>query len=95
VIDLLLDDAFDLAVEAGDLVVGQSTQQHQNLLLLLSKGELRHFPLTGVGIRSYMLDDGSIGIANGAIKREFEADGMVVQRVQNRAGGLQIVASYA
>ena len=93
--DLLLDDGFDLAIEGGDLVVGASTQQHQHLLLLLSKGELRQFPLRGVGTRSYLLEDVTLGTLNSLIKREFEADGMTVKRIQHRAGGLQIDADYA
>jgi hypothetical protein len=39
--DYLLDTDFDLRIEGGDFVVGQSDAQHQDLLMLLNKGELQ------------------------------------------------------
>lgn len=45
--DLLLDDDFDLRIEDGDLVVGESDDQHVQLNLLSSPGEWRQFPLIG------------------------------------------------
>jgi hypothetical protein len=47
--DILLDDNNDLRIENGDFVVGDSTKQHQKLLLMLSKGDTRQFALDGVG----------------------------------------------
>ena len=93
--DLLLNQGFDLAIEGGDLVVGESTRQHQQLLLLLGKGELRQFPLRGVGLRSYLNDDVTIGSVNSLVKREFEADGMTVRRISSLpSGALNIDALY-
>lgn len=91
--DILLDDGFDLKIENGDLVIGDSTEQHQQLLLLANKGELREFPTRGVGIRGWLLDD-QAGNLNGAIKREFEADGMTVESVNTRNGQINIEAAY-
>jgi len=48
--DILLDDGFDLKVENGDLVVGESDGQHLTLIALLEPGQLRHSPLTGLGV---------------------------------------------
>lgn len=96
--DILLDSDFDLLFSDGDLVVGESTQQHQQLLLLCEKGEIREFPTAGVGLNSYMLDD-NVGSLNGEIKRQFEKDGMKVDLVKSRVAGgnlssLEIQASY-
>lgn len=90
--DILLVD-FELAFSEGDFLIGESTQQHQQLLLLLDKGALRGAPTRGVGLLGWLLDDQS-GNLNGAIKREFEADGMVVQTVQGTYKTLQIAATY-
>lgn len=52
--DFLLDDSYDLAIESGDLVVGESDQQHIGLLLQTSQGEWRQDPLVGVGLARYL-----------------------------------------
>lgn len=94
-IDILLDTDFDLKIAGGDFVVGESTRQHQQLLLLIEKGELREFPVRGVGAQSWLLDDIQAGDFAAAVKREFEADGMKVLLVKSSAAGnLQIEASY-
>ena len=91
--DILLTDEFDLFFEDGDFVIGESTEQHQALLLLIDKGELREFPQRGVGLRTWINDDND-GDLNAAIKREFEADGMKVLAVQGRATKLRVEAIY-
>lgn len=85
-VDLLLDDNFDILIQNGDLVAGESTRQHQSLFLHIEKGELREFPLRGVGVRSWLLDD-QMGDLNAAIKRELEADGQKVKLVKMLANG--------
>ncbi|MEO0337579.1 MAG: oxidase [Bacteroidota bacterium] len=92
-IDILINDGFDLEIENGDFLIGQSTRQHQALLLLTEKGEWREFPLRGVGAVRWINDDLS-GDLNGAIKREYEADGMVVNGVKGNIENLQIEAYY-
>ena len=78
--------------------MGESTRQHQQLLLLSQKGEIREFPTVGVGVQNWILDN-SPGDLNGEIKREFEADGMEVQQVKARVNSsglsnLEIEAVY-
>jgi len=48
--DILLDDNFDLKVENGDFAVRPSDGQHLALIALLEPGQLRHSPLTGLGM---------------------------------------------
>jgi len=91
--DILLDGDFDLQIADGDFVVGDATLQHQQLLILIEKGELREFPTRGVGIKSWLLDDRA-GDLNGAIKREFEADGMTVNSVRQVNGEIKVDANY-
>jgi hypothetical protein len=83
-VDLLLDENFEILIEDGDFVPGESTRQHQTLLLYAEKGEIREFPTRGVGVRSWLLDERP-GDLNAQIKREYEADGMTVLQVKSAA----------
>lgn len=92
--DYLHDDDFDLKIENGDFVVGESTQQHQQLLLLLEKGELRQYPKTGVGLKTFLNDD-NIGDLNQEIQKQFEADGMTISKLKIFSDGkAEIAAVY-
>jgi hypothetical protein len=92
--DLLLDTDYDIKIATGDFVAGESTQQHQALLILSEKGEFREFPTRGVGAQSWLNDDVNFGDFNAEIKRQFEVDGMRVLSVQGKAEKLQIEAYY-
>lgn len=48
--DILLDDDFDLHMERGDFVVGDSDEQHLQLIAILSPGCIRYSPLTGLAL---------------------------------------------
>ena len=93
-LDILLTSDFELATANGDLVTGESTRQHQQLLILIEKGGLREFPTRCVGAQSWLNDDVPFGDFNGAVKREFEADGMKVLRANGTGFNLQIEAVY-
>lgn len=92
--DILLNDDNDLLFENGDLIIGESTRQHQELLLLIEKGELREFPTSCVGIRSWLNDDAGFAGIKSAIKREFEIDGMSVSRITIENGKIITESSY-
>jgi hypothetical protein len=84
---LHIDD--DLKIADGDFVTGESTLQHQQLLLRLKKGELRQFPKTGVGVDDFLLDD-TPGDVYMEIRKQFGADGMTVRKLEigfNEADG--------
>ena len=71
----------DLLLQNGDWVMGESTRQHQDHLLLAQKGELREFPTAGVGVHDWLLDETRNDLAR-EIKRQFEADGMDVLEIK-------------
>ncbi len=54
-IDYLHTTEHDLMIKDGDFVTGFSDEQHIEVLLLAWKGEVKEFPLAGVGIRNYGL----------------------------------------
>ncbi|MCX6232441.1 MAG: oxidase [Bacteroidetes bacterium] len=94
VYDILLDENFDLAVVDGDFVLGESTQQHQELLLLINKGELKEFPLAGVGLNEYLLDDGEMLELTQEICKQFSVDGMKVGEIELSGESIKINAEY-
>lgn len=91
--DILLDTDFDLKIVDGDLVIGESTEQSQQLLLLIEKGELREYPTRCVGVQQWLNDD-SPGDLNAEIKREYEADGMKVFTVKGSGLNVKVNAEY-
>lgn len=91
-LDILLAD-FAPRIQDGDLVIGESTRQHQEILLLVEKGELRQHPLSGVGIRNEMLDDNPAAV-RAEVKRQFELDGMRILELKGSAARLNIEAVY-
>lgn len=92
--DLLLNERNDLAFADGDFVAGESTQQHQQLLLISNKGDWREHPVIGVGLFRALKDDDANTILSD-IKSEFEADGMIVNSIRmDASGNLNIDAIY-
>jgi hypothetical protein len=91
--DFLIDVDFDLLLSSGDLVIGQSDLQHQELLLLIEKGTNKEFPTRGVGIQTQILDE-KAEVLKSRIKREFELDGMKVKKIKITNGEFQLEAHY-
>lgn len=92
--DILLDKNFDLQIVGNDFVIGDSTQQNQQALLVTNKGEFRTAPKVGVGVIRAVLDD-SPGSIKGEIIEQFEADGMTISALSvSHVGAINIDASY-
>ncbi len=91
--DLLLDEDLGLIIRDGDLVIGESTQQHQACLLIADEGNYLFAPLAPVGLQKYLLDDDLEG-AKQEIVKKFELDGMKVRRITLTETDVSIDASY-
>lgn len=79
--DIQLTEGLDLQIAGGDFAIGESTLQHQLLLLRLNKGDLKEYPLACVGVERYLKDE-DFGGLTGEVKRECESDGMDVKKVE-------------
>ncbi len=91
--DILLNN-FDLAYNAnGEIVRGESTLQHQQLLLLCSKGEFKESPTACVGAYGFLKDD-NVSDFLAEVKKEFERDGMQVNSLKLVDGVLKFDAPY-
>ena len=94
--DFLLDDDGDLKLDetTGDLVIGESTAQHQNLLLMTEKGQWKENPDCGVGAIRYLENEDPAGLLR-EVRVQFASDGMNVKQVQfDKTGKLIIDATY-
>jgi hypothetical protein len=83
--DIGLNDDLSLSIAAGDFQVVESTERHQQLLLLYEPGSLRNDLLAGVGIGGYILSDTDEVVVEKAIEREFRLDGMTLRRLDVRS----------
>lgn len=94
--DILLDDELQLQENEAtmDWVEGESTAQHQQLLLLTPKGSWKENPGTGVGAMNY-LESESPNELLAEISRQYRADGMdIVTLGINAQQQLVIEANY-
>jgi hypothetical protein len=91
--DYLYGDDFDLVIENGDFKKGESTEQHQQDLLIAHKGEFRLSPLVGVGIADILNDEG-FGENLQEVQRQFEMDGMTISQMRVNGQELEIKAEY-
>lgn len=90
--DVLLEDS-DLSMTRQDLVVGESTNQHQQLLLVTTPGEWKNSPLAGVGLTGWLNDERTGNLVT-EVRRQFKSDGMEVRNISYEQGRLKIDAAY-
>jgi hypothetical protein len=93
--DFLLDTDGDLLLDTnGDFVLGESTTQHQQLLIMTTKGAWKENPLVGVGAMQYLENEDNAGLLN-EIRKQFTTDGMTVTKIAYEVTGkLLINAAY-
>jgi hypothetical protein len=95
---ILLDENYDLRIEvrrdatgkiAGGMAAGSTIFQNQHVLLLAEKGEIKEYPLVGVGIKTYVDDENPANLTR-AIRTEFAGEGMRVKRIDFENGKIKI-----
>lgn len=91
--DLLLDAGKELAFSDGDFATGESTLQHQELLIFTNKGEWKEAPTVAVGAIGFLKDEDEAGLL-AEVKAQFEIDGMEVKSVTLQNSNLNTDARY-
>lgn len=92
--DILLDDTLDLQIVNGDFVVGESTEQHQKILILADKAEFKEYPMRGVGVLRYLEEETPDNLAR-EIRQEFTIDTMTVNQIKIATDlTIQVDANY-
>ena len=85
----------DLDLGMSDLLVTESTYQHQLDLLYSDEGHIRQKPEAGVGAVNYMMGGDPEALLR-STRKEFTADGMKVTRVafSEYSNDLNVEADY-
>lgn len=92
--DILLNESLDLDFHAGDLAAGYSDLQHQQLLLMTNRGNIKEFPAVGIDAFGYLQDNDTSALLR-EIRRQFTVDGMQVKTINiTDTGQLNIDAAY-
>ena len=95
-LDILLTQDYDLLIADGDLVVGEATRQHQQLILLNDLGQIDIAPLCGVGVMGWLLnDEADTDTLRHAIGQQFKADGLVIRKLDlSNLPTIKLAAAY-
>lgn len=81
--DILLDADFELLIERGDFVVGESKEQHIALILDSMPGAWKQSPLLGVGIRKNLsMPYNRQPLLRGTIIKHLEYDDIKVDKIE-------------
>lgn len=92
--DILLNEDLDLDIRAGDLAAGYSDLQHQQLLLITNRGNIKEYPAVGIDAFGYLQDNNMSALLR-EIRKQFSADGMQVKTINiTDTGQLNIDAAY-
>ncbi|MCB9245968.1 MAG: hypothetical protein H6606_06010 [Flavobacteriales bacterium] len=91
--DILIDDQFELLIEDGDFVVGDSKGQNILLIAHASKGEYKRNPEIGANLSNLIHDESPKKHAL-ELKRQLEYDGAKVSSIRMTEGSIQVEATY-
>lgn len=88
--DFLYDDTGDIAIDNGDLVLGEVSFQNVQEVILADRGWYKFNPFIGVGLINYLNDDYTELEFLTELKLNLEADGVTVSRIDMENGTLKI-----
>ncbi|MDY0104390.1 MAG: hypothetical protein RBS07_15750 [Lentimicrobium sp.] len=91
--DIILDNQLDLSVLNGDIVIDESSEQHQKLILLCAKNDFKENPFLGVGVESFLEVGDSNSLAR-EISQQFSSDGLKVHKLNVNIPIVEVEASY-
>ncbi len=82
-IDIMTDDDGDILIKDGNLVFGDATRKHQQVIVLANEGDIKYDPLQGVGVEDWLLEDGDSDMLSlqHKIQNKLERDGCQVQKI--------------
>ena len=95
VFDIGLDEMHDFAIEYGDFKIIESTEQNIEQIMLSDKGNWKNSPLTGVGLRTWLNNEGDTTLLEQEIKQQLEIiEGMIIRTLEIQVDGVNVKAEY-
>jgi hypothetical protein len=91
--DFLIDFDNQTLFYNGDIRIGACNQQNQRLLITCAKGSFKEFPATCVGAATFLEGEDAAGFLR-EVRTQFQADGMVVNKIAMEGNKLKVDASY-
>lgn len=77
--DFIYNENMDISIKNGDLEIGVSDIDHIQDVIQFNQGELKQYPLCGVGIDNYNQAPNVIQSLKRLINTQFEADNAIVE----------------
>jgi hypothetical protein len=91
--DILIGDDYDLLIDQGDFLTGESLNQEIGCLLAANQGDFRQHVKAGVGLSNYILEEGSSEL-NREIRLQFKMDNKTIKSLTFNAGNIQVDAVH-
>lgn len=89
--DILYDDDNQPKIFNGDFDIGESTPQHIKQLLIGDKGDFRFMPYAGLGLRTWLSEEGNLTDLQHEAQKQLELDNLRVQSLDIENG---VVRAY-
>jgi hypothetical protein len=90
--DILLNTDGSFKVQNGDFVIGESDEQHIELILKTNPNEWKQTPITGAALIK-SLGGNITGFAKRNVQVQLEADGYSLQTVIENENGIDVTAN--
>lgn len=92
-IDIRQTDDGDVDLTTGDIVLIESTEQHQRDILIAAPGYYKEAPTVGVDSARNILESNPAAYLRN-VRKQFAKDGMRVESVEYNNGNLNVQAEY-
>lgn len=94
VYDIIIADDQDLEFKNGDFLVGESTGQSVNFIMVANKGDFVEFPLVGADITRLLSEEANPNEVKADIQSELEKDTLRVQDISIVNSVITVNAEY-
>ena len=92
-IDIAQTSGGDIELVNGDLTYNESTEQHQQDILVADQGHYKEFPDTGVDILNFLQDTDPENLLR-TTRKQFTKDGMKVRHIGIKHNYIDVKAEY-
>lgn len=92
-VGIALDNDFDIRIANGGFTLEETTNQDIAIILTVNPGELKEYPMIGVGIDGITNDD-DLSLWRSSIRENLKKSGLEIDQVNVTFDNLEIEAHY-